>query len=81
MPAYAGELNQVWTNLIVNALDAMAGHGTLTLRTRVDEQAVRLEEQHDQQHDERERQPQLGRREADVLADEIEEDAEQRARR
>ena len=34
VPAYAGELNQVWTNLIVNALDAMAGEGTLTLRTR-----------------------------------------------
>jgi len=33
VPAYAGELNQVWTNLIVNALDAMAGEGTLTLRT------------------------------------------------
>jgi signal transduction histidine kinase len=36
VPAYAGELNQVWTNLIVNALDAMAGEGTLTLRTAVD---------------------------------------------
>ena len=33
VPAYAGELNQVWTNLIVNALDAMDGEGTLTLRT------------------------------------------------
>jgi signal transduction histidine kinase len=33
VPAYAGELNQVWTNLIVNALDAMAGDGTLTVRT------------------------------------------------
>jgi signal transduction histidine kinase len=33
VPAYAGELNQVWTNLVVNALDAMAGQGTLTLRT------------------------------------------------
>jgi signal transduction histidine kinase len=33
VPAYAGELNQVWTNLIVNALDAMAGEGTLTVRT------------------------------------------------
>jgi signal transduction histidine kinase len=33
VPAYAAELNQVWTNLIVNALDAMAGTGTLTLRT------------------------------------------------
>ena len=36
VPAYAGELNQVWTNLIVNALDAMAGEGTLTLRTSRD---------------------------------------------
>jgi signal transduction histidine kinase len=32
--AYPGELNQVWTNLIDNAADAMDGHGTLTLRTR-----------------------------------------------
>jgi signal transduction histidine kinase len=30
---YAGELNQVWTNLIVNALYAMGGTGTLTIRT------------------------------------------------
>ncbi|MGF1425295.1 sensor histidine kinase [Kitasatospora sp. LaBMicrA B282] len=30
------ELNQVWTNLIDNALDAMAGTGTLTLRTRLE---------------------------------------------
>ena len=36
VPAYGGELNQVWTNLIVNALDAMAGEGTLTVRTRRD---------------------------------------------
>jgi signal transduction histidine kinase len=36
VPAYAGELNQVWTNLIVNALDAMAGEGTLTVRTARD---------------------------------------------
>ncbi|MFJ3804319.1 ATP-binding protein [Streptomyces sp. NPDC090088] len=34
--AYGAELNQVWTNLIVNALDAMGGEGTLTLRTRRD---------------------------------------------
>ncbi|SFL45645.1 ATP-binding protein [Geodermatophilus ruber] len=33
VPAYAGELNQVWTNLVHNALDAMSGEGTLTLRT------------------------------------------------
>jgi signal transduction histidine kinase len=31
--AYAAELNQVWTNLIDNAIYAMGGHGTLTLRT------------------------------------------------
>ncbi len=32
----AGELNQVWTNLIDNAVDAMDGAGTLHLTTRVD---------------------------------------------
>jgi signal transduction histidine kinase len=36
VPAYAAELNQVWTNLIVNALDAMAGQGRLTVRTAKD---------------------------------------------
>ncbi len=34
--AYAGELNQVWTNLIDNAIDAMDGEGTLTIRARRD---------------------------------------------
>jgi signal transduction histidine kinase len=33
VPVYAAELNQVWTNLIDNAVAAMAGHGTLTVRT------------------------------------------------
>jgi len=33
IPAYAAELNQVWTNLIDNALAAMGGSGTLTVRT------------------------------------------------
>ncbi|WAL63199.1 ATP-binding protein [Amycolatopsis cynarae] len=33
VPAYAGELNQVWTNLIDNAVGAMEGHGRLTVRT------------------------------------------------
>ncbi|HST65995.1 MAG TPA: ATP-binding protein, partial [Mycobacteriales bacterium] len=32
--AYAGELNQVWTHLVVNAIDAMPGTGTLRLSTR-----------------------------------------------
>ena len=30
---HVAELNQVWTNLIDNAADALEGHGTLTLRT------------------------------------------------
>lgn len=30
--AYGSELNQVWTNLIDNAIDAMDGRGTLTIR-------------------------------------------------
>lgn len=34
--AYGAELNQVWTNLIDNALAAMAGSGTLTVRTGSD---------------------------------------------
>jgi signal transduction histidine kinase len=33
---FAGELNQVWTNLIDNAVDAMDGDGTLLVRTRLD---------------------------------------------
>lgn len=32
LPAYAGELNQVWTNLFSNAIDAMEKDGTLTIR-------------------------------------------------
>lgn len=38
--AYAGELNQVWTNLIDNALDAMEFAGTLTVSTRTDGDVV-----------------------------------------
>jgi signal transduction histidine kinase len=34
--AYPGELNQVWTNLVDNAVDAMEGRGTLTVRTSSD---------------------------------------------
>jgi signal transduction histidine kinase len=43
VPAYAGELNQVWTNLIVNALDAMAGEGVLTVRTGRDGDCAKVE--------------------------------------
>jgi signal transduction histidine kinase len=38
IPAYAAELNQVWTNLIDNAIGAMGGSGTLTVRTSRDEE-------------------------------------------
>jgi signal transduction histidine kinase len=41
--AYAGELNQVWTNLIDNAVDAMEGTGTLRLTTRADGDRVVVE--------------------------------------
>ncbi|MCO5972924.1 ATP-binding protein [Actinoallomurus soli] len=43
IPAYAGELNQVWTNLIENALGAMGGEGTLTIRTGRDNDRVLVE--------------------------------------
>ncbi|MCB9235737.1 MAG: GHKL domain-containing protein [Bacteroidia bacterium] len=39
--AFGGELNQVWTNLIDNALDALEGRkGKLTLQTRQDREFV-----------------------------------------
>ena len=41
--AYAGELNQVWTNLIDNAVDAMDGVGTLTIATQPDGDCVVVE--------------------------------------
>ncbi len=40
---YAAELNQVWTNLIDNALDAMDGEGTLRLAIRLDGDDVVVE--------------------------------------
>ena len=40
---YAGELNQVWTNLIDNAVDAMAGDGTLRVVARTEPGAVVVE--------------------------------------
>ncbi|MGE5290683.1 MAG: ATP-binding protein [Micromonosporaceae bacterium] len=43
IPAYAGELNQVWTNLIDNAVAAMAGEGTLTVRTARDRDRLLVE--------------------------------------
>jgi signal transduction histidine kinase len=41
--AFASELNQVWTNLITNAVDAMKGAGDLTIRTSCDGQWVSVE--------------------------------------
>lgn len=40
--ALAGELNQVWTNIIDNAIDAMAvnGKGTLTINTKKERESV-----------------------------------------
>jgi signal transduction histidine kinase len=43
VPVYGAELNQVWTNIIDNALQAMAGPGTLTLRTSRDGDDVVVE--------------------------------------
>ena len=40
---YAAELNQVWTNLIDNAIDAMDGAGTLRLATSVEGDDVLIE--------------------------------------
>lgn len=41
--AHGGELNQVWTNLIDNALDAMGGNGELRVRTARDPDGVLVE--------------------------------------
>jgi signal transduction histidine kinase len=46
LPAYAGELNQVWTNLVENAVDAMEGMdgtGRLTVRTARDGEHLLVE--------------------------------------
>src|SRR5207245_3930352 len=43
IPASPAELNQVWTNLVDNAVYAMAGHGTLTIRTARDGNRVLVE--------------------------------------
>jgi len=40
--AAGSELNQVWTNLIDNAVDAMGGSGTLTLRAEREGDGVRV---------------------------------------
>ncbi|WP_185748913.1 sensor histidine kinase [Humibacillus xanthopallidus] len=44
---YASELNQVWTNLLENALDAVGGHGTITLRAAKEAAGVVVEVEDD----------------------------------
>ena len=46
--AYGSELNQVWTNLIDNAIDAMGRKGELRIRTKMDRSADTV---HDSLHD------------------------------
>jgi signal transduction histidine kinase len=41
--ARPGELNQVWTNVIENAIDAMDGSGTLRIATRVEPEHLAVE--------------------------------------
>ena len=43
IPCYPGELNQVWTNLIDNAVSAMDGAGTLTVSTSRDRDFLAVE--------------------------------------
>lgn len=44
LQCYPGDLNQVWTNIIDNAIQAMDGHGTLTIRTaRENDEMIRVE--------------------------------------
>ena len=40
VPAYVGELNQVWTNLIDNAIFALEKNGTLTIETVCDDKNI-----------------------------------------
>ncbi|NGO07177.1 cyclic nucleotide-binding domain-containing protein [Streptomyces sp. HC44] len=46
IPAYPGELNQVWTNIVDNAVSAMSsngGEGTLTVRTALEREQLLVE--------------------------------------
>ncbi|MHB1133927.1 MAG: response regulator, partial [Chloroflexota bacterium] len=47
LDAYGSELNQVWTNLIDNAIDAMGDKGRITLRTWHDGQWAAVEIEND----------------------------------
>jgi signal transduction histidine kinase len=41
--AYGSELNQVWTNIIDNAIDAMSGNGRITIKTYKENQHLVVE--------------------------------------
>jgi signal transduction histidine kinase len=43
LKAFGSELNQVWAALVENSLDAMAGSGTLTLSTRLQDKTILVE--------------------------------------
>jgi len=43
MSVYGSELNQVWTNLIDNAIDAMDGQGELTIHTALENNCILVE--------------------------------------
>jgi PAS domain S-box-containing protein len=45
--AYGSELNQVWTNIIDNAIDALADQGTIVLRTSCEDSFVSVEIEND----------------------------------
>jgi signal transduction histidine kinase len=40
LPIYGSQLNQVWTNLLDNAIDALGDSGSITVRTRRDAECV-----------------------------------------
>jgi signal transduction histidine kinase len=43
LAVHGSELNQVWTNLIDNAVDALGETGTITISTRIDGPCVRVD--------------------------------------
>ena len=43
LTVYGSELNQVWTNLLDNAIDALGESGTITVSTRLDGPCIRVD--------------------------------------
>jgi signal transduction histidine kinase len=43
LTVHGSELNQVWTNLFDNAIDALGGRGTITVSSRLDGDCVRVD--------------------------------------